>query len=95
MKYNPRTKVIGTHSSGCLQYTNYRFVVLSGSGISVRLPLVYKEVPHTKPRGFETHGFEPDVLCEPGTDAFKVAMNMINGHDIKSVARKKITNLEK
>lgn len=85
MKYNPRTKVIGTHSSGCLQYTNYRFVVLSGSGISVRLPLVYKEVPHTKPRGFETHGFEPDVLCEPGTDAFKVAMNMINGRDSKNI----------
>jgi len=78
MKYNPCTKIIGTHSSGCLQYTNYRFVVLSGSGISIRLPLVYKEVPHAKPRGFEMHGFEPDILCEPGTDAFSVAMNMIS-----------------
>lgn len=95
MKYNPRTKVIGTHSSGCLQYTNYRFVVLSGSGISVRLPLVYKEVPHTKPRGFETHGFEPDVLCEPGTDAFKVAMNMINGRDMKNVLYIKKNTVEK
>ena len=78
MKYNPRTKIIGTHSSGCLQYTNYRFVRLSGSGISIRLPLVYKEVPHAKPRGFEMHGFEPDILCKPGTDAFSVAMNMIS-----------------
>lgn len=85
MKYNPRTKIIGTHSSGCLQYINYRFVVLSGSGISVRLPLVYKEVPHTKPRGFEMHGFEPDVLCESGTDAFKVAMNMIKGLNSKNI----------
>jgi hypothetical protein len=88
MKYNPRTKIIGTHSSGCLQYTNYRFVVLSGSGISIRLPLVYKEVPHAKPRGFEMHGFEPDILCEPGTDAFSVAMNMINGRNMKNIATK-------
>ena len=88
MKYNPRTKIIGTHSSGCLQYTNYRFVALSGSGISIRLPLVYKEVPHTKPRGFEMHGFEPDVLCEPGTDAFSVAMNMINGRNMKNIVTK-------
>nr|MCR4917387.1 hypothetical protein [Alphaproteobacteria bacterium] len=73
------------HSSGCLQYTNYRFVVLSGSGISVRLPLVYKEVPHSKPRGFEMHGFAPDIECAPGTDAFIVAMNMINGRDVKNV----------
>jgi len=88
MKYNPRTKIIGTHSSGCLQYINYRFVVLSGSGISIRLPLVYKEVPHAKPRGFEMHGFEPDILCEPGTDAFSVAMNMINGRNMKNIVTK-------
>lgn len=78
MKYNPRTKIIGTHSSGCLQYTGYRFIKLDGTGISIRLPLIYKEVPHSKPRGFEMHGFEPDIECKAGTDAFVVAMNMIS-----------------
>lgn len=95
MKYNSRTKIIGTHTSGCLQYTNYLFVSLAGSGITVRLPLVYKEVPHSKPRGFEMHGFEPDIECAPGTDAFMVAMDIINGRDIKSVVHKKRTHLEK
>ena len=89
MKYNPRTKIIGTHSSGCLQYTNYRFIELPGSCISIRLPLVYKEVPHSKPRGFEMHGFAPDIECAPGTDAFIVAMNMIseNQHGINIIKK--------
>lgn len=77
MKYNPRTKIVGTNSSGCSQYANFRFIVLPGSGISIRLPLLYKEVPHVKPRGFEMHGFMPDIKCNSGTDAFAVAMDII------------------
>lgn len=88
MKYNPRTKIVGTNSSGCDQYVNYRYIILPGSGISIRLPLAYREVPHVKPRGFEMHGFTPDIKCDSGTDAFAVAMDMINSQNIeKSVIK--------
>ncbi|MCR4917828.1 MAG: S41 family peptidase [Alphaproteobacteria bacterium] len=74
LKYNPRTKLIGAHTSGCNQYVHYRFVELSGSGIHVRLPLVYKEVSHVKSQKFEMHGYAPDIECKPGTDAMNVAL---------------------
>ena len=86
MKYNPRTKVVGTHSSGCDQYVNYRFVELGDSGMFIRLPLVYREMTHARPRGFEMHGYAPDIECTPGTDAFRVAMDMISGRDMQRVA---------
>ena len=79
LKYNPNTKLIGTHTSGCNQYIHYRFIELARSGIHVRLPLVYKEIAHVKSQKFEMHGYAPDIECTPGTDAFKVAMDMIQG----------------
>lgn len=74
LKYNPRTKLIGTNTSGCDQYVHYRFVVLPGSGISVRLPLVYKEMPHVKSQNFEMNGYAPDIRCNNDMDAMDVAM---------------------
>lgn len=74
LKYNPRTKLIGTHTSGCNQHVHYRFIGLTNSGIQVRLPLVYKEIQHIKYKKFEMRGYEPDIKCAPGTDAMNVAM---------------------
>lgn len=77
MKYGPRTKLIGTHTAGCDQYVHYRFVELKNSGINVRLPLVYKEMLHVKSQKFEMYGFEPDIECKAGTNAFDIALKQI------------------
>jgi hypothetical protein len=78
LKYNPHTKLIGTHTSGCNQYVHYRFIELLGSGIHVRLPLVYKEVSHVKSQKFEMHGYTPDIECESSTDAMDLALTEAN-----------------
>lgn len=83
LKYNPRTKLIGTHTSGCDQYVHFRPVVLSGSGIILRLPLVYKEILHVKSQNFEMNGWTSDIECKPGTDAMDVAMRLISGVVLK------------
>ncbi len=77
MKYNPRTKLIGTHTSGCDQYVHYCFVELENSGVQIRLPLIYKEMLHVKSQKFEMHGYKPDIECEDGTNAKDVAFAQI------------------
>ena len=76
-------KLIGTHTSGCNQYVHYRFIELLGSGIHVRLPLVYKEVSHVKSQKFEMHGYTPDIECESSTDAMDVALAQIDCGNIR------------
>lgn len=88
MKYNPKTKVVGTHTSGCSQYAYYISIALANSGIVVRIPLVYKEVPHVPAKGFEMHGFKPDIECAPGTDAMTAAMQNFTSTHMTTVNNK-------
>ncbi len=75
MRFNPNVTLVGTHTLGCLQYTNYMYLLLKNSGLVVQLPTVYKEVPDIK--RFETNGYVPDIECS-GQDAFDVAMTHLN-----------------
>ena len=81
MRYYPKTVLVGAHTRGCLQYTNYQKLVLPNSGIIFQLPCAYKEIPGIK--YFENHGYKPDIECS-GQDAFVVALN-----DLKAKSKKR------
>ena len=75
LRYHPQMQIVGSNSSGCMQYTNYQTLKLEHSGILIQLASVYAEFFGIK--HFETHGFTPDIKCPDGTDAFAVAMTEI------------------
>ena len=75
LRYHPQMQIVGSNSSGCMQYTNYQTLKLGNSGILIQLAGVYAEFFGIK--HFETHGFTPDIKCPDGTDAFAVAMAQI------------------
>ena len=75
LRYHPQMQIVGSNSSGCMQYTNYQTLKLEHSGILIQLASVYAEFFGIK--HFETHGFTPDIKCPDGTDAFAVAMAQI------------------
>lgn len=72
LRYHPQMQIVGSNSSGCMQYTNYQTLKLGHSGILIQLASVYAEFFGIK--HFETHGFTPDIKCPDGTDAFAVVM---------------------
>lgn len=75
LRYHPQMQIVGSNSSGCMQYTNYQTLKLAHSGILIQLAGVYAEFFGIK--HFETHGFTPDINCPDGMDAFTVAMAQI------------------
>ena len=76
LRYHPQMQIVGSNSSGCMQYSNYQILRLGNSGILIQLASVYAEFFGIK--HFETHGFTPDIKCSDGTDAFTVAMAQID-----------------
>lgn len=76
LRYHPQMQIVGSNSSGCMQYTNYQTLKLGHSGILIQLAGVYAEFFGIK--HFETNGFEPDIKCPDGTDAFTIAMAQID-----------------
>ena len=76
LRYHPQMQIVGSNSSGCMQYTNYQTLKLGHSGILIQLASVYAEFFGIK--HFETHGFTPDIKCPDGTDVFAVAMAQID-----------------
>ena len=76
LRYHPQMQIVGSNSSGCMQYTNYQTLKLEHSGILIQLASVYAEFFVIK--HFETHGFTPDIKCPDGTDPFAVAMAQID-----------------
>ena len=75
LRYYPQLQIVGSNSSGCMQYTNYQTLKLGHSGILIQLAGVYTEFFGIK--HFETNGFEPDIKCPDGTNAFTIAMAQI------------------
>ena len=78
LRYHPQMQIVGSYSSGCMQYTNYQTLKLGHSGILIQLASVYAEFFGIK--HFETNGFEPDIKCPYGTDAFAIAIAQIDTH---------------
>ena len=75
LRYHPQMQIVGSNSSGCMQYSNYQTLKLEHSCILIQLASVYTELFDIK--HFELNGFEPDIKCPDGTDAFTVAMTDI------------------
>ena len=75
LRYHPQMQIVGSKSSGCMQYTNYQILRLGNSGILIQLASVYAEFFGIK--HFETNGFEPDIKCPDEADALTVAMAQI------------------
>lgn len=72
LRCHPQMQIVGSKSSGCMQYTNYQTLKLEHSGILIQLAGVYTEFFGIK--HFETNGFEPDIKCPDEADALTVAM---------------------
>ena len=78
LRYHPQMQIVGSKSLGCMQYTNYQTLKLGHSGILIQLAGVYTEFFGIK--HFETNGYEPDIKCPDGTDAFTIAITQIDTH---------------
>ena len=81
LRYHSQMKIVGSKSSGCMQYTNYQVLSLGYSGILIQLPGAYAEFFGIK--HFETNGFTPDIKCADCVDAFVVAKKDIDAKKIK------------
>lgn len=74
MKHYPKTTIVGTNTNGCEVYGYNQYILLPHTHIKFTVGAVYRELSI---KDFETNGFEPDIKCADGTDAFAVAMDEI------------------
>ena len=71
MKHYPKTTIVGTNTNGCEVYGSNQHILLPHTHIKFTVGAVYRELSI---ENFETNGFEPDIKCLDGMDAFAVAM---------------------
>ena len=71
MKYYPKTKIIGTNTNGCEVYGFNLYLLLPHTHMKFTIGAMYREL---EIENFETNGFEPDINCADGVDAFTIAM---------------------
>ncbi|MBP3545416.1 MAG: hypothetical protein J6J82_03880 [Alphaproteobacteria bacterium] len=72
LRNHPKAKFIGTNTRGGEVYGyNYAYILLPHSHIRFNVGCVYREL---FTENFELNGYEPDIKCLDGTDAFAVVM---------------------
>ncbi len=72
---HPKAKFVGTNTRGGEVYGyNYAHILLPHSHMRFNVGCVYRELFQ---ENFELNGYEPDIKCLDGTDAFAVAMTEI------------------
>ncbi|MFQ6704569.1 MAG: S41 family peptidase [Alphaproteobacteria bacterium] len=74
MKHYPKTTIVGTNTNGCEVYGYNQYILLPYTHMKFTVGAVYRELSI---KDFETNGFEPDIKCADGTDAFAVTMDEI------------------
>lgn len=70
MKKHPMVKLVGENTAGGEVYGNMSFVSLPHSRVVIGVGTIYRELEYPN---FETNGFTPDILVNPGDDAMRVA----------------------
>ena len=69
---HPKAKFVGANTRGGEVYGyNYAYILLPHSHMRFNVGCVYREL---FTENFELNGYEPDIKCLDGTDAFAVAM---------------------
>ena len=74
MIHHPCVHVVGDNSAGMEEYGNMTNSFLPHSQITVAVGMNYRKLLQ---EDFELNGYEPDIKCTDGTDAFAVAMTEI------------------
>ena len=83
MIHHPYVRVVGDNSAGMERFGNMGTGFLPVSNIIFSVGLNYRELEIDN---FELHGYEPDIPCKDGQDAFEVAIgdlchNMVRNMD--------------
>lgn len=79
LHYHPHAKFIGTNTRGGEVYGfNYAHMLLPHTNMKFNVGCVYREMFIDD---FELNGYEPDIKCPDGVDAFAVAMTDIEKNE--------------